>query len=92
MLYITWHKSAWPVNASCNWVDLFRSVQFSSCACCERIFIVVVEPEAERRSYDEEKFEEDEGEQEKDEKEDEELVPIDPKVLKHNKLIEDCKV
>jgi len=71
---------------------LFRSVQFSSCACYERIFNVVVEPEAERRSYDEEKFEEDEGEQEKDEKEDEELVPIDPKVLKHNKLIEDCKV
>jgi len=26
-----WCRRAWPMNASCNWVDLFQSVQFSSC-------------------------------------------------------------
>ena len=34
------HNFRRPMNTSCNWVDLFRSVQFSSCAvnnllCCE---------------------------------------------------------
>ena len=30
----SWRWRAWPMNASCNWVDLLRvsSVQFSSCA------------------------------------------------------------
>jgi len=36
---LTWHKSAWPVNASCNWVDLFRSVQFSSRAVNESLLL-----------------------------------------------------
>jgi len=54
------------------------------------LYIVELRP---RWSYDEETFEEEEEEeQEEEEEEMEELVPIDPQVLKRRKLIEDCKV